>query len=191
MYTTDDETGWKQSTAFKRAFSINVDIEFVGVWSVFVYLLSDLLAPIMWIPLIGIPLIQWDWYLAGFHSPKSMIISSTSATPCLLTNIVCEWIFPFCLPIFKVYSWSFELVVSNPVHGTVQHPVIRKRVSKSMRCLAVNPTESMTIIPRRHAWDTSNANIQRPKWLLMFKKCGSQAAIVVCIDRLYEMFFLY
>jgi uncharacterized protein (DUF2235 family) len=32
MYTTDDATGWKQSTAFKRAFSINVDIEFVGVW---------------------------------------------------------------------------------------------------------------------------------------------------------------
>ena len=28
--------GWKQSTAFKRAFSINVEIEFVGVWSVFV-----------------------------------------------------------------------------------------------------------------------------------------------------------
>jgi len=32
MYITDDLTGWKQSTAFKRAFSINVEIEFVGVW---------------------------------------------------------------------------------------------------------------------------------------------------------------
>ncbi|EGN93859.1 hypothetical protein SERLA73DRAFT_188970 [Serpula lacrymans var. lacrymans S7.3] len=32
MYSRDDETGWKQSTAFKRAFSINVEIEFVGVW---------------------------------------------------------------------------------------------------------------------------------------------------------------
>jgi hypothetical protein len=32
MYTTDSEKGWKQSTAFKRAFSINVEIEFVGVW---------------------------------------------------------------------------------------------------------------------------------------------------------------
>ncbi|KAI0278629.1 hypothetical protein BGY98DRAFT_916781 [Russula aff. rugulosa BPL654] len=32
MYTRDDETGWKQSTAFKKAFSIDVEIEFVGVW---------------------------------------------------------------------------------------------------------------------------------------------------------------
>ncbi|KIJ66604.1 hypothetical protein HYDPIDRAFT_86193 [Hydnomerulius pinastri MD-312] len=32
MYTQDDETGWKQSSAFKKAFSINVDIEFMGVW---------------------------------------------------------------------------------------------------------------------------------------------------------------
>jgi len=37
MYTTDNEKGWKQSTAFKRAFSINVDIEFVGVWFVFTH----------------------------------------------------------------------------------------------------------------------------------------------------------
>lgn len=35
MYITDDKKGWTQSTAFKRAFSINVEIEFVGVWSVF------------------------------------------------------------------------------------------------------------------------------------------------------------
>ncbi|KIJ13818.1 hypothetical protein PAXINDRAFT_80411 [Paxillus involutus ATCC 200175] len=32
MYTKEDETGWNQSTSFKKAFSINVDIEFVGVW---------------------------------------------------------------------------------------------------------------------------------------------------------------
>ncbi|EDR01075.1 uncharacterized protein LACBIDRAFT_312561 [Laccaria bicolor S238N-H82] len=32
MYTRPDELGWKQSNAFKRAFSIDVDIEFVGVW---------------------------------------------------------------------------------------------------------------------------------------------------------------
>jgi hypothetical protein len=32
MYSRDDETGWKQSTAFKKAFSIDVEIEFVGVW---------------------------------------------------------------------------------------------------------------------------------------------------------------
>ena len=34
MYTRDDNLGWKQSNAFKRAFSIDVDIEFVGVWYV-------------------------------------------------------------------------------------------------------------------------------------------------------------
>lgn len=32
MYSMDDETGWKQSRAFKKAFSIDVEIEFVGVW---------------------------------------------------------------------------------------------------------------------------------------------------------------
>ncbi|KAI0673865.1 hypothetical protein C8Q78DRAFT_969172 [Trametes maxima] len=32
MFTRDDELGWKQSTAFKKAFSIDVDIDFIGVW---------------------------------------------------------------------------------------------------------------------------------------------------------------
>ncbi|KAK7000315.1 hypothetical protein R3P38DRAFT_1844540 [Favolaschia claudopus] len=32
MYITDDDNGWKQSNAFKQTFSIDVDIEFVGVW---------------------------------------------------------------------------------------------------------------------------------------------------------------
>lgn len=32
MYSRDDETGWKQSRAFKKAFSIDVEVEFVGVW---------------------------------------------------------------------------------------------------------------------------------------------------------------
>ena len=32
MYTTTDRTGWEQSNAFKRTFSIDVDIEFIGVW---------------------------------------------------------------------------------------------------------------------------------------------------------------
>ncbi|CAK5282832.1 unnamed protein product [Mycena citricolor] len=32
MYTTTDVKGWKQSNAFKKAFSIDVDIEFIGVW---------------------------------------------------------------------------------------------------------------------------------------------------------------
>ncbi|KAG2116365.1 hypothetical protein BD769DRAFT_1486352 [Suillus cothurnatus] len=32
MYSRDDDEGWAQSTAFKKAFSINVNVEFVGVW---------------------------------------------------------------------------------------------------------------------------------------------------------------
>ncbi len=36
MYTRDDPQGWAQSTAFKKAFSIDVDIDFIGVWYVVV-----------------------------------------------------------------------------------------------------------------------------------------------------------
>ncbi|KAF9449973.1 hypothetical protein P691DRAFT_811324 [Macrolepiota fuliginosa MF-IS2] len=32
MYSREDETGWRQSAAFKKAFSIDVDIELVAVW---------------------------------------------------------------------------------------------------------------------------------------------------------------
>ncbi|RXW23141.1 hypothetical protein EST38_g2693 [Candolleomyces aberdarensis] len=32
MYKRPDELGWKQSNAFKKAFSIDVEIEFLGVW---------------------------------------------------------------------------------------------------------------------------------------------------------------
>ncbi|KAF8527210.1 hypothetical protein JB92DRAFT_3087166 [Gautieria morchelliformis] len=32
MFTRTDNTGWQQSTAFKKAFSMDVDIEFIGVW---------------------------------------------------------------------------------------------------------------------------------------------------------------
>jgi hypothetical protein len=34
MYTRVDEVGWQQSNAFKKAFSVDVPIEFVGVWYV-------------------------------------------------------------------------------------------------------------------------------------------------------------
>ena len=34
MYATADDNGWKQSNAFKKTFSNDVDIEFVGVWLV-------------------------------------------------------------------------------------------------------------------------------------------------------------
>ncbi|KAJ3789554.1 hypothetical protein GGU10DRAFT_343154 [Lentinula aff. detonsa] len=32
MYTREDELGWAQSNAFKKAFSVHADIEFLGVW---------------------------------------------------------------------------------------------------------------------------------------------------------------
>ncbi|KDQ11570.1 hypothetical protein BOTBODRAFT_177182 [Botryobasidium botryosum FD-172 SS1] len=32
MYSRDDEAGWEESRHFKQAFSIDVDIDFVGVW---------------------------------------------------------------------------------------------------------------------------------------------------------------
>jgi len=32
MYSRMDDLGWKQSNAFKKTFSIDVDIEFLGVW---------------------------------------------------------------------------------------------------------------------------------------------------------------
>ena len=32
MFTRDNEEGWKQSNAFKKAFSVDVEIEFLGVW---------------------------------------------------------------------------------------------------------------------------------------------------------------
>ncbi|KAF9654138.1 hypothetical protein BDM02DRAFT_6878 [Thelephora ganbajun] len=32
MYTQDDAFGWEQSSAFKKTFSIDVDVEFLGVW---------------------------------------------------------------------------------------------------------------------------------------------------------------
>ncbi|GLB43692.1 putative uncharacterized alpha/beta hydrolase domain (DUF2235) [Lyophyllum shimeji] len=32
MYSREDDLGWRQSTAFKKAFSIDVDIELLGLW---------------------------------------------------------------------------------------------------------------------------------------------------------------
>ena len=32
MFTRNDKTGWDQSTVFKKSFSVDVEIEFVGVW---------------------------------------------------------------------------------------------------------------------------------------------------------------
>lgn len=40
MYATADDRGWQQSNAFKKTFSNDVDIEFVGVWLVFYFSLS-------------------------------------------------------------------------------------------------------------------------------------------------------
>ena len=36
MYAQDDAFGWEQSSAFKKTFSINVGVEFLGVWCVLI-----------------------------------------------------------------------------------------------------------------------------------------------------------
>jgi uncharacterized protein (DUF2235 family) len=41
MYTKADDEGWKQSNAFKKAFSNEVDIEFLGVWQVALHIPSN------------------------------------------------------------------------------------------------------------------------------------------------------
>jgi len=35
MYKRDDKVGWKQASEFKKAFSLDVTIDFLGVWFVF------------------------------------------------------------------------------------------------------------------------------------------------------------
>jgi hypothetical protein len=32
MFITEDDDGWEQANGFKKAFSVDVDIEFIGVW---------------------------------------------------------------------------------------------------------------------------------------------------------------
>ncbi len=32
LYTQDDDEGWKQSRQFKETFSVDVAVEFLGVW---------------------------------------------------------------------------------------------------------------------------------------------------------------
>jgi len=41
MYTHTNDLGWKQSNAFKNSFSINVQVDFLGVWYVTSYLTLD------------------------------------------------------------------------------------------------------------------------------------------------------
>ena len=43
MYTKADPVGWEQSNLFKKTFSNDVDIEFLGVWSVL--FISNSLSP--------------------------------------------------------------------------------------------------------------------------------------------------
>ena len=47
MYSRNDETGWRQSSAFKKAFSIEVDIDLIGVWwgilLTYYFLITDVL----------------------------------------------------------------------------------------------------------------------------------------------------
>ena len=57
MYKRADHVGWEQSTEFKKAFSVDVNIEFIGVWyefisHIFVFRKAHYLK-------LGIPLTPW------------------------------------------------------------------------------------------------------------------------------------
>ena len=38
MYTRDDPIGWIESRGFKKTFSMDVEIEFIGVWYARIFL---------------------------------------------------------------------------------------------------------------------------------------------------------
>ena len=125
MYTTDDETGWKQSTAFKRAFSINVEIEFVGVWSVFdlshhinnpcadcANIVRDTVDSVGLIPR-RLPFTQVDNNIRYFRHALSLDEHRAWVD---ISFVILKIKGPHCC----------KLVVSNPVHGTAQHTMITK-----------------------------------------------------------------
>ena len=176
MYITDDNSGWEQSVAFKRAFSINVEIEFVGVWSVFD--LSSYICPYAncannvrdTVDSVGLiprrlPFTKIDNNIKYFRHALSLDERRVWADISLVVLEKC----PHCC----------ELVVSSLVHGTAQQRVIAKEISRAMRCLAVKATISMNIAPVRDSCDVRNAGIQNPRERLTLKKCGLRAVIAV------------
>ncbi|KAF5309614.1 hypothetical protein D9611_013959 [Ephemerocybe angulata] len=64
MYLNTEKSGWAQSNEFKRTFSINVDIEFVGVW--------DTVASVGLIPDIRLPFTTSNAVVKTFRHAVSL-----------------------------------------------------------------------------------------------------------------------
>ena len=161
MYITDDETGWKQSTAFKRAFSINVEIEFVGVWSVF-----DLSLHINVLALICANNVRDTVDSVGLM-PRRLPFTRVDNNIKYFRHALSlderrVWV-DISFLVLKNGPHCGKLVVSNPVHGTAQHTTITKEVSRAMRCLAAKATMSTSTAPVQDGCDISNVSIQKPK----------------------------
>ena len=80
MYTKSDRVGWDQSNGFKRSFSVDVPIEFVGVWCV-TTLALDQDMHLANIDQLGIPLIPLDSFPSVSLSPLRIPLSVPSGTP--------------------------------------------------------------------------------------------------------------
>jgi hypothetical protein len=84
MFSRDDKIGWKQSTAFKKAFSVDVEIEFVGVWY------AHFLSHGMDLALMhgtGIRSALLGWCLVLSHLRPLIMPSAFSVMPSRLMNI--------------------------------------------------------------------------------------------------------
>jgi hypothetical protein len=95
MYKRDDEKGFKLSLQFKRTFSIDVKVRFLGVWYV--------IRPIDQLPVSHSPLPAGTPYnpSGGFQNTCRSVVqttlSPTFATRWLLTNVVSSLFRPFTL----------------------------------------------------------------------------------------------
>jgi hypothetical protein len=178
MYITSDhdDPDWVQSMAFKRAFSINVEIEFVGVWSVFDLSLHiclytncannvrDTVNSVGLIPR-RLPFTQIDNNIKYFRHALSLDERRVWAD--------------ISFVVLKKKPHCRELVASNPVHGTAQQIMLAKMISRAMRCLAAKATISTPTAPLRDGCDIRNTCIQKPRERLTLKKCGLPAVIAV------------
>jgi len=83
MYSRADDLGWKQSNAFKKAFCMDVDIEFLGVWYVIVSL-GTTFSPDLHI--VGIRSARLESSHAGYPLPLPIQSSKHSDMQYRLTN---------------------------------------------------------------------------------------------------------
>jgi hypothetical protein len=85
MFSRNDQTGWDQSITFKKAFSIDVEIDFVGVWYA-VFLPADRFFAL--IHAVGIRFAPLGCFHTPSHSHTLIRLSATSAMLCHWTSAV-------------------------------------------------------------------------------------------------------